>query len=403
MTSTPAKSPYVNYATSTAGELQTYVGTLYEHEVLKRGLAFRRKDSRTLVPTASLDHLLITFQSELAVPIADVIYSNGYHEKLFSHSAGLIWLQLEPFTKGVVIALACADEPTRGQLALVLHKILPAREVPPDREEVLVSFWSLTPNGARAMERSITIAPWQRVKPNYTETTTRGLDHLMVNFRPTRAGQLVLWYGPPGTGKTHALRALCWEWRKWASFHYITDPEVFFGGNANYMLDVLLRQSSDYEDEPETVGQYDDDNPAPQPDGGIKKERKWRLLILEDSGELMVPDAKVQTGQGLSRLLNVVDGLIGQGLKIMVLVTTNEVLKKLHPAVARPGRCASRVEFGEFKKDDVTKWLLAQGKDVASHEFGLNSNVSLAELYAAIGDEQNIAETKEMPVGFLTS
>ena len=36
--------------------------------------------------------------------------------------------------------------------------------------------------------------------------------------------------------------------------------------------------------------------------------------MLEDTGELLDPDAKTVIGQGLSRFLNVVDGLIGQGL-----------------------------------------------------------------------------------------
>ena len=48
-------------------------------------------------------------------------------------------------------------------------------------------------------------------------------------------------------------------------------------------------------------------------------------------------DAKERTGQALSRFLNVVDGLIGQGLRLLVLVTSNEELGKLHPAVSRPG------------------------------------------------------------------
>ena len=73
-------------------------------------------------------------------------------------------------------------------------------------------------------------------------------------------------------------------------------------------------------------------------------ESGWRLLILEDTGELLAADAKYQTGQGLSRLLNVVDGLIGQGLRVIVLVTTNEPLRAAPPGgrpagpVRRPGR-----------------------------------------------------------------
>ena len=109
------------------------------------------------------------------------------------------------------------------------------------------------------------------------------------------------------------------------------------------MLDVL------------TSGQEDD------ADDGEERDERWRLLVLEDTGELLTADAKARTGQGLSRFLNVVDGLIGQGLRIVVLVTTNEPLGSLHPAAARPGRCAASVEFVPFPAGEAREWLAAHG------------------------------------------
>src|SRR5205823_5714536 len=89
------------------------------------------------------------------------------------------------------------------------------------------------------------------------------------------------------------------------------------------------------------------------------QDEAWRLLILEDTGELLGPDAKANVGQALSRLLNLVDGLIGQGLRLLVLVTTNEPLERIHPAVARPGRCLSRIEFDPLTKAEANEWLRA--------------------------------------------
>ena len=73
------------------------------------------------------------------------------------------------------------------------------------------------------------------------------------------------------------------------------------------------------------------------------RERGWRLLVLEDTGELLTPDAKTVIGQGLSRFLNVVDGLIGQGLRVLVLVTTtrrsaSSILPSRDPALRRERR-----------------------------------------------------------------
>jgi hypothetical protein len=79
-----------------------------------------------------------------------------------------------------------------------------------------------------------------------------------------------------------------------------------------------------------------------------QEEDKTRLLVLEDCDELLSADAKERAGQGLARLLDLVDGLIGQGLRIDVLITTNEPLSAFHPAVSRPGRCGAAVSFDLF-------------------------------------------------------
>ncbi len=70
---------------------------------------------------------------------------------------------------------------------------------------------------------------------------------------------------------------------------------------------------------------------------------RWRLLVLEDADELLRAGATRELGQSLSRLLSLGDG---RGLNFLVLITTNEPIGRMHPAVARPGRCLADVEFG---------------------------------------------------------
>ena len=108
-------------------------------------------------------------------------------------------------------------------------------------------------------------------------------------------------------------------------------------------------------------------------------KKAWRLLVLEDTGELLTPDAKSIIGQGLSRFLNVVDGLIGQGLRVLVLVTTNEPIKALHPAVARPGRCAANIEFEPLTAAEAAAWFQQHGSSETPGE-----PLPLAELYARL-------------------
>lgn len=244
---------------------------------------------------------------------------------------------------------------------LAKAKVLAPEYVEPDKNKVPVSFWSMSNHGPSVMVRSLEVHKWDDIQINYPHDVGGELTPFMNGeWRPSQGGQLMLWYGPPGTGKTTALRALASEWRDWCEMHYIADPEVFFGDRADYMLKVMLQDSYD----------------TPLDDG----KEQWRLLILEDCGELIGRDAKIKSGQGLSRLLNSVDGLIGQGLRFMVLVTSNEDYDSMHPAVVRPGRCLSQIEFANLNGDEVTRWLKAHKVE---NDDARKSSASLADLYAS--------------------
>ena len=260
-----------------------------------------------------------------------------------------------------------------------LEQLFPPPD-PSSAHEVPVTFWMYTPQGPRPSWRPIAVPAWEEIGSNYSTGTRDQLAALMSDFQPARGGQLVLWHGEAGTGKTFALRALAWEWREWCQIHYIVDPDSFFGEHADYLMSVLLEPPFPMMVGGERYGpsvamqmiaeEYD-------PDDGEDDNRLWRLLVMEDTGELLSSDARERTGQGLSRFLNVVDGLIGQGLRVIVLVTTNEEIKKLHPAVARPGRCAANVMFDALSREEASEWLAAHGIDEAS-----SASRTLASLYA---------------------
>lgn len=243
-------------------------------------------------------------------------------------------------------------------------------EIPDD--QVRVQFWALGANGPIEHRRKILVPSWEDITSNYSSSVLDNLQDLMdPGFRPGKAGQLILWHGPPGTGKTTALRALGRQWRDWCELHFIVDPEKFFGSSSDYMLHVMLQNAS-------------------------MKDR-WRLLVLEDSGELLAADARVQLAnpQGLSRFINAVDGILGQGLKFMVLVTTNEEIGKLHEAVIRPGRCTSAIEFNKFGKTETEEWLRNRG--VANPP---NQGMTLAEMYALAEDFGSKKRSSAVGFGF---
>ena len=299
-------------------------------------------------------------------------------------------LQLTLFPGRVFATVAHRDEAAVDATLAWLRERLPT----PDRSshDVRVTFWTYAPHGPHPVWRSIAVPGWDDIADNYSRRTREKLEPLMRTFEPARGGQLVLWHGRAGTGKTYALRALAWEWRRWCEFHYIVDPDTFFGQHADYLMNVLLQPAqADFEDDEELEVEGDFYAEAVVGAGGLHapgmawarlqddgRSKPWKLLMLEDTGELLTADARAVIGQGLSRFLNVVDGLIGQGLRVLVLVTTNEEIRTLHPAVARPGRCAANVEFEPLAPPEASAWLERHGIGGAVRE-----PTTLATLYAS--------------------
>lgn len=140
----------------------------------------------------------------------------------------------------------------------------------------------------------------------------------------------------------------------------MVEPERFLGDGA-YLMTVLLG-ADDHDDE------EDDDVP------------RWRLIVIEDADELVRSAAKRAAGQSLSRLLNVADGFIGQGVNVLVLITTNEPVGRLHPAVVRPGRCLADVEFRALTRAEAAA-VLGPG-----HAATGDGDLTLAEVFERRGD-----------------
>lgn len=270
----------------------------------------------------------------------------------------------------VHLRLAAQDEQTLNAAEQQLRSELPESAESADDEVPLEFTYWHDQGGIRLTTRTAGAPALRDIADNYPVTVRTSLNGLTESFTPGFGGRLLLWHGPPGTGKTWALRAIAREWRDWCTLRYVTDSERLLREPA-YLADLLHLHTSTRSD-----------------------SESWRLIVLEDAGELLAADAKQHAGQGLSRLLNVVDGLLGESSRALFLVTTNENLSSFHPAVTRPGRCAQILQFGPLPVEESNEWLQTHGS-----EESVEVPATLAELFA-IRDQTDLRPARRAPVGF---
>lgn len=257
----------------------------------------------------------------------------------------------------------------------------------PDPDLVHVYFNWYGSNGARERRRDIESPAWEAVLANYAPSTRSALERLHT-FTPEIdgvGGRLVMFHGDPGTGKTTAVRSLARSWAPWCTTSYVMDPETLFNV-PEYLIEIGVDTPGRRRSRLSFLDRDDDADETTENGDG-----PWKLIVIEDVDELIRADAKVRTGQALSRLLNMTDGLMGQGLRTLFLLTTNEPMSALHPAISRPGRCLANIEFSKFTRNEAAVWLRGTGATVEAN----NDAYTLAELYALSSGGVISAENRE--------
>lgn len=162
----------------------------------------------------------------------------------------------------------------------------------------------------------------------------------LKSFCNTQANGLSLLYGTPGTGKTTLIKSLIQDCKD--QIFYLIDSSLLDNITNKNFISFLLQHSNS-------------------------------IFVLEDCEKLII-DRDVKHNNSIGTLLNLTDGLLGEGLSIRFICTFNTNLKNIDKALLRPGRLKIAYEFTPLVKEKA--FQLCQKANVE-----YKNNIVLAEIY----------------------
>jgi SpoVK/Ycf46/Vps4 family AAA+-type ATPase len=172
---------------------------------------------------------------------------------------------------------------------------------------------------------------------------------------------IILLHGDPGTGKTSYLKYLT---------KHITNKDILFIPPS--MAEMLS--------EPSIIP--------------FLMEKKNSILIIEDAERVIGDREGNASSAGVSNILNLTDGILGDCLNIQVIATFNMKREKIDQALLRKGRLIAEHKFTTLTTEDTNKLLEFLKKDITS-----DKGLTLADIYNIDADEVRVTKGNKK-IGF---
>jgi hypothetical protein len=164
---------------------------------------------------------------------------------------------------------------------------------------------------------------------NYAPDVVEGLDAIgkeLIAKNPS--GRFALIEGEPGGGKTRAVRAILAGLKN--KCRVIVVPSHLIADLAGPNIIATLR----------------DDEGSNRPTVIVLEDADFALLSREKASEF----EREGSTSALDALLNLSDGIIGGGLDLRIVATTNARIEHVDAAILRPGRLIRRVSIGRLTR-----------------------------------------------------
>ena len=171
---------------------------------------------------------------------------------------------------------------------------------------------------------------------------------------------IILFHGDPGTGKTSYIKYLT---------RLITEKEILF-------IPPSMAESLS---EPSIIP--------------FLMEHKNSILIIEDA-EKVISDRELNgSSVGVSNILNITDGILGDCVNIQIIATFNMKREKIDSALLRKGRLICEHKFSSLSVEDSNKLLKHLGKEKT-----VDKPTTLADIYNI--DEDLVRVENKTQIGF---
>ena len=204
------------------------------------------------------------------------------------------------------------------------------------------------------------------IKPPTSDIVTNYNDDLphkeIVDFLNSDSSGLCILHGKPGTGKTTYFRHLIYSDIKDVKFIYIDYHQLSNVTDGSF-IDYFI-------------------------------EKKNSVIIFEDCEELL---EKRENGKNtlINSLLNMSDGLLGDGLNLKFICTFNAPLTTIDDAILRKGRMKVMYEFNDLSPEKTQKLAKDIGVEIPEGE-----SLPLCDIYNYMNNNDYTGKNNKKTIGF---
>jgi SpoVK/Ycf46/Vps4 family AAA+-type ATPase len=187
------------------------------------------------------------------------------------------------------------------------------------------------------------VAPDIDLKLNYGSEFLKVHDVIVERLNKPNDKGIILLHGDPGTGKTSYIKYLT---------RLVKDKEILFIPPS--MAEMLS--------EPTIIP--------------FLMDQRNTVLIIEDAERVISDREGNGSPAGVSNILNLTDGILGDCLNIQIIATFNMKRERIDQALLRKGRLIAEHKFEKLNVDETNNLLTHLGKD---HK--VDEGMVLADIY----------------------